>query len=245
MDRDRITYRNSTARGRPICSSAASAKTFCISKTMIAATWCVSAAAASITSTVTPTPTPATFCSSTALTVSAPAARTSRCCSPNGPLPLPLTLVNPSPVMRIARVTLTAAVLVAVAAVLGVSHSTPAAHANGDPAFTLRNFDYDRTAYLVPTPSGGKDVVHMNLWRVTVCTPRPARLRIRAVVPDDYPDHHRFVRRQPAGCTRHRLRGESDDDWYPDDAIESRLRVAWQHHRQRTSWVEAPDPMAE
>lgn len=156
-----------------------------------------------------------------------------------------MTLREIIAVMQTARVTLTAAALIVVGTVLGMYASTPTAHANGNPAFTLRNVDYDRSAYLVDLGNGGQDVRHVNHWRVTVCTPRRARLRIRAVVPDDYPDHHRFVRRQPAGCTRHRLRGESDDDWYPDDVIESRLRVAWRNHHQRTSWLSASDPMAE
>ena len=146
--------------------------------------------------------------------------------------------------MRITPGTLTALVI-AVATVLSVLHSTPAAQANGNPAFTLRNFDYDRDAYLVDLGNGAQDVRHVNHWRVTVCTPRPARLRIRGIVPADYPVHHRFVRRQLAGCTHHRLRGESDDDWYPDGVIESRLRVAWRNDRQRTSWLWDSDPMAE
>jgi hypothetical protein len=145
-------------------------------------------------------------------------------------------------VVHTARVALTAAVLIA-ATVLGGSHATPAAHANGDPAFTLRNFDYFRTAYLVPIAPGSEDedLVHVHHWRVTVCTPGPARLRILAIPDSDR--NYRFVRRQPAGCTRHHLRGESE--FYPEGYVESRLRVAWRHHHQRTSWLGAGDPVTD
>ena len=139
---------------------------------------------------------------------------------------------------------LVAVVVIAVAASLGGSYFVPTAHAKGDPAFTLRNFDYSRGAYPTePDESGAQDFVNVNHWRVTVCTPRPARLRIRASVVIDSPGEYRFVRREPAGCKRHRLSAESDQ--YPEDFTESRLRVAWRNHRQRTGWLAADDPVPE
>lgn len=129
--------------------------------------------------------------------------------------------------------------MIAVAAGVTGSYAVPPAHANG--AFSLRNFEYTRSAYLTePDESGAQDFVNVNLWRVTVCTPRPARLRIRAIVLIESPGEYRFVRRQPAGCMRHRLRGESDH--FPEEYTESRLRVAWRSHRQRTGWLTADDP---
>ena len=139
--------------------------------------------------------------------------------------------------MHPARVALTAAVLIVVATVLGGWHATPVAHANGDPAFTLRNFDYFRTAYVGETEYG-EEFINVNNWRVTVCTPRPARLRIRAIV--DFRPEARFVRRQPAGCTRHDMRADSDE--YPVFVTDSQLRVAWRNHRQRTHWLTDDDP---
>ena len=143
--------------------------------------------------------------------------------------------------MQVARVIPAAAILIVVTALVGEVHFTPTAHANGKRAFSLRNFDYSRTAHLEPTGHGGQDFVNVHKWRVTVCTPRPARLRIRAIVFGD--TDFRFVRRQSAGCTRHRLRGESDA--YPDGFTESRLRVAWRNQRLRTRWLTAEDPAAE
>jgi hypothetical protein len=143
--------------------------------------------------------------------------------------------------MGLARITLIAAILTAVNASYSESHWVSAAHANGGPAISLRDFAYDRTAYLTePDRYGGQDFVNVNLWRVTVWTSRPARLRIRVIVYFDSPGEYRFVRRQPAGCTRHRLRGESDQ--YPEELTESRLRVAWRNQRRRTRWLEASDP---
>jgi hypothetical protein len=143
--------------------------------------------------------------------------------------------------MAVDRLALAAAILTGVSAFAIGSHSAPPAHANGDPAFLLRNFAYDRGAYLTePNESGGQDFVNVNLWRVTVCTPRPARLRIRAIVEFGSPGLYRFVRRQPAGCTRYRLSADSDD--FPEESTESRLRVAWRNHRQRTGWLEAGNP---
>jgi hypothetical protein len=142
--------------------------------------------------------------------------------------------------MEGVRVTLTVAILIAAAPLLSAPHSTPAAHANGGRSFSLRDFDYDRTAYLTePDESGSRDFVNVNLWRVTVCTPRPARLRIPAIVIEE-PRDYRFVRRQPAGCKRHRLRGESDQ--YTEGLTESRLRVVWRNQHRRTGWLEASDP---
>ena len=143
--------------------------------------------------------------------------------------------------MAEGRLTLAVVILTGASALAIGSHSAPAAHANGDPAFSLRNFAYDRGAYLTkPDPLHGQDFVNVNIWRVTVCTPRPARIRIRAIVEFDSPGEHRFVRRQPAGCTRYRLSAESD--YYPEENTESRLRVAWRNHRQRTGWLEAKNP---
>jgi hypothetical protein len=138
-------------------------------------------------------------------------------------------------VMAVVRLTLAVAVLTALSALAIGSRSAPHAHANGDPAFSLRNFAYDRAADLTE-----QAWINVNFWRVTVCTPRPARLRIRAIVDFDSPGEYRFVRRQPAGCTRYRLSAESDD--FPEENTESRLRVAWRNHRQRTGWLEAGNP---
>ena len=143
--------------------------------------------------------------------------------------------------MAASRLTLASAILTAVSAAAIGSHSAPAAHANGGSAFSLRNFDYTRGAYLTePDESGSQDFVNVNFWRVTVCTPRPARIRIRAIVELDSPGEYRFVRRQPAGCTRYGLSADSDD--YTEENTLSRLRVAWRNHRQRTGWVEASEP---
>jgi hypothetical protein len=144
--------------------------------------------------------------------------------------------------MQIARLTLSAAILIAVTASLTDLRSAPVAHANGGPDFSLRNFDYTRDAYLENIGHGAQDFVNVHEWRVTVCTPDPARLRIRAIV-DFGTEQFRFVRRQPAGCTRHRLRGESDE--YPEGFTESRLRIAWRNQRLRTRLLSANDPAAE
>jgi hypothetical protein len=143
-------------------------------------------------------------------------------------------------VMQIARVAPIAVILTALSAWLTESHLAAVAHANGESGFSLRDFTYDRTAYLTkPDRYGGQDLVNVNLWRVTVCTSRPARLRIRAIVLE-LPHDYRFVRRQPAGCKRHRLRAASDQ--YPEGLTTSRLRVAWRNQRRRTRWLEAADP---
>jgi hypothetical protein len=144
--------------------------------------------------------------------------------------------------MQMARVIAAAAILNVLAASLGEMHSTPAAHANAGPDFSLRNFNYTRDAYLESVGPGAQDFVNVHKWRVTVCTPRPARLRIRGIV-DFGTESFRFVRRQPAGCTRHRMRGESDE--YPEGFTESRLRVAWRNQRLRTRSLAANDPAAE
>jgi hypothetical protein len=144
--------------------------------------------------------------------------------------------------MQIARLTLSAAILIAVTASLTDLRSARVAHANGGPDFWLRNFDYTRDAYLENVGHGAQDFVNVHEWRVTVCTPRPARLRIRAIV-DFGTEQFRIVRRQPAGCTRHRLRGESDE--YPEGFTESRLRIAWRNQRLRTRVLSANDPAAE
>jgi hypothetical protein len=130
----------------------------------------------------------------------------------------------------------------AVSASLSELHSAPAAYANGDAAFSLRNFDYTRTAPLVPDPGSGQTFIDINHWRVTVCTSRPARLRIRAIVVsvDFGIQRFRFVRRQPGGCTRHRLRAENEV--FPEEDTESRLRVAWRGERRRTSWLNESNP---
>jgi hypothetical protein len=88
--------------------------------------------------------------------------------------------------------------------------------------------------------AANQDFVNVNVWRVAVSTSRPARLRIRAIVVFDSPGEYRFVRRQPAGCVRYRLSADSDD--FPEEITESRLRVAWRNHRQRTGWLEAGNP---
>jgi hypothetical protein len=141
-------------------------------------------------------------------------------------------------VMQAARMTFAGAILVAVTASL----YAPAAHANGRSAFSLRSFDYGRTAHLEPDGYGGQTFVDVNLWRVTVCTARPAHVRMRAIVEslDFGTQRFRFVRRQPAGCTRHRLRAENDV--YPEQSTDSRLRVAWRNQRRHTRWLGAPDP---
>src|SRR5919108_3935634 len=61
--------------------------------------------------------------------------------------------------MQVARVIPAAAILIVVTALVGEVHLTPTAHANGKRAFSLRNFDYSRTAHLEPTGHGGQDFV--------------------------------------------------------------------------------------
>ena len=74
-----------------------------------------------------------------------------------------------------------------------------------------------------------------------VCTARRARLRIRAIVVTDFgPERSRLVRRQGAGCTRHRLRARGEN-LFEEEAV-SMLRVAWRRERRHTRWLSAGDP---
>ena len=128
--------------------------------------------------------------------------------------------------------TLAGATLVAVALLAGLPSTTPA-RANGDATFSLHRFVFSRYA--------DSDLNYFVRWRITICTSSPARLRIRAVVESDFagPNRFRFVRRQPAGCTRHRLQRAGADD---EEPVASMLRVAWRDQRRHTGWAEAGDP---
>ena len=124
------------------------------------------------------------------------------------------------------------ATLVAVVVLAGLPFTAPVG-ANGDATFSLHHFVFTRYA--------DNDLNYFARWRITVCTSGPARLRIRAVIQSDFPgpDRFRFVRRQPAGCTRHRLQRAGADD---EEPVASMLRVAWREQRRHTGWLEAGDP---
>lgn len=111
------------------------------------------------------------------------------------------------------------------------------AHANGEESFSLHRFSFTTVAAVV-----GEDLRIEYRWRVTVCTPRRARLRIRATVDslDFGSESHRFVRRQAAGCTRHRL--HADSTIFAEGSVDSMLRVAWKNQRRHTRWVIGDDP---
>jgi hypothetical protein len=109
------------------------------------------------------------------------------------------------------------------------------AHANGDGSFSLQRFSFRAVASVTD------DLRIAYRWRVTVCTARRARLRISAIVVTDFgPERNRFVRRQGAGCTRHRLRALGEN-LFEEEAV-SMLRVAWRSERRHTRWLSAGDP---
>jgi hypothetical protein len=119
----------------------------------------------------------------------------------------------------------------------GAVWASPAA-ANGETRFALRGFDFVRYADFAE--DGG--LVYGARWAVTVCTPRRARVRIRAIVEsiDFGREVHRFERRQGPGCRRHRLVKDGAANWGGE--ADSRLRVAWRDQRRRTAWLPESDP---
>jgi hypothetical protein len=112
--------------------------------------------------------------------------------------------------------------------------STAPAHANGAASFSLHGFTFATVVENDQLDFGYR-------WRVTICTPGSGRVRIRAIVEsfDFGTERHRFVRRQPAGCQRHRLRAFAE---IPEGSTDSMLRVAWKDERRRTGWLSSGDP---
>lgn len=132
---------------------------------------------------------------------------------------------------RIVRIALLA--LVAAGAVW----ASPAA-ANGEARFALHRFDVTRYADF--TEDG--NFFYGARWAVTICTPRRALVRIRAILESDEfgREVHRFLRRQGPGCRRQRFRRDGAAEG--EGGYESRLRVAWRDQRRRTAWLLADDP---
>jgi hypothetical protein len=110
----------------------------------------------------------------------------------------------------------------------------PPAHANGDSSLSLHRFSFTTVVENAQLDFGYR-------WGVTVCTPGRGRVRIRAIVDsiDFGTESHRFVRRQPGGCKRHRLRAFAE---IPEGSTDSILRVAWRNQHRRTQWLTASDP---
>jgi hypothetical protein len=111
---------------------------------------------------------------------------------------------------------------------------TSAVDANGDSSFSVHRFSFRTVVENAKLAFGYR-------WRVTVCTPQSGRVRIRAIVEslDFGIERHRFVRRQPGGCKRHRLRAAAQ---IPEGSTDSMLRVAWRNERRRTPWLTSGDP---
>ena len=110
---------------------------------------------------------------------------------------------------------------------------TNATRANGESSLALHRF-----SYLV---FADEQLNFIYRWRVTVCTPGPGRVRIRAIVEsfDFGTDSNRFVRHQRAGCMRHRLRAYAE---IPEGSTDSMLRVAWKGQHRHTHWLSESDP---
>jgi hypothetical protein len=134
-------------------------------------------------------------------------------------------------VPRTARLALLG--LIAAAAVC-----VPSAAANGRTGFMVRGFDFTRDADF--TEDG--TFFYGARWAVTICTPRRARVRIRAVLESEEfgREEYRFVRRQGPGCKRHRFRRDGVAEG--EGGYDSRLRLAWRDQRRRTAWLSADDP---
>jgi hypothetical protein len=117
---------------------------------------------------------------------------------------------------------------------LGLGFAFPSgALANGNQTLSLRDLSFTRSA--------DRDLTFYSHWRVTICTSSGARVRIRAIFEsiDFGRETRRVVRRQRAGCKRHRLRFVGPQ-W--EGLTESRLRVAWRGLRRGSAWHEASDP---
>jgi hypothetical protein len=120
-----------------------------------------------------------------------------------------------------------------VATVLAVLVGSGApARANGEASFALRGYAFDIEEVF------NRQAPFVLKWRVTVCTSRPAKIRVRAitVAPTGEGAWSPFVRRQPEGCTRHRFRSFNAPFHQEGDDLRSRLRVAWRGQRLRTPW---------
>jgi hypothetical protein len=117
--------------------------------------------------------------------------------------------------------------------VLAVFAFNASARANGEASFSLRGFSFDQApAYQSP--------IHewVLKWRVTVCTPRAAKIRVRPITRQPITEmtaRSRFVRHQPVGCTQHRFK-VFNDNFLDSRAVFSRLRMAWRDQHLRTKW---------
>jgi hypothetical protein len=124
--------------------------------------------------------------------------------------------------------------LVVVAALLAASVGTGAvANPDGQASFTLRGYVFDIDEVF------NRQAPFVLKWRITVCTSRPARIRVRAITVEPQTGEGAwspFVRRQPEGCTRHRFRSFNAPFHQEGDNLRSRLRVAWRDLRLRTPW---------
>lgn len=108
------------------------------------------------------------------------------------------------------------------------------ARADGDVSFSLHSYVFDLDeAFNHPTEP------LLLKWHVTVCTPTPAKVRVRAITRSPSTGdiaRARFVRHQPEGCTRQRFRSFKSPDYVEGYNLRSRLRVAWRDQGLRTPW---------